>query len=62
MLTGELSELVKEVAEELDDVMGLLRSELRLGRDEIFLDKLADFTSKFESVIRKIKINELNPP
>ncbi len=47
MLTGELSESVKEVAEELDDVMGLLRTELRLGRDDSFLHKLTHFTNKF---------------
>ncbi len=60
-MTGELSESVVEIAEELDDVMGLGKYCLK-GHYDSFLELLVGFRQRFESALRRIKINELNPP
>ena len=56
-LTGELSESVVEIAEELDDVMGLLRNCCEKGDYNSFLKHLVAFRQRFESALRRIKIN-----
>ncbi len=51
-----------EIAEELDDVMGLLGNYCLKGHYDSFLELLVGFRQRFESALRRIKINELNPP
>lgn len=62
ILTGELSESVVEIAEDLDDIISLLRNDLKAKDYGKVLSHLTDFRERFECVLRRIKINELNPP